>query len=232
MNAEFTLGSAAGLIADPARSAILTLLLSGRAHTAGELALAAEISAQNASGHLQKLLTGNLIAVEVSGRHRYYRLASPEVGFALESIAAINPVRDRIHLEPRQLSEMRFCRTCYDHLAGIVAIGITTSLIAHQAIHETHQDFSVTQRGEIFFSTLGIDIQSLLKKRHALARKCLDWTERKPHIGGSLGNAILERLTELTWIAPVRGSRAMRVTAKGQERLIAHFGKRVLCCNS
>jgi DNA-binding transcriptional ArsR family regulator len=224
MNADLSLGDAASLISDPARSAILTALLSGRAHTAGELALAANISAQNASGHLQKLLRGNLVAVETIGRNRLYRMASPDVGIALEAIAVISSKADsRFKPLSRPISELRFCRTCYGHLAGIVAVSMTRFLLSHGMIHEREREFTISSSGDRFFTSLGIDLKTLRTQRRSFARRCLDWTEREPHIAGSLGNAIYVRFTTLGYIAPIRGSRAVRVTSKGRAALASDF---------
>jgi DNA-binding transcriptional ArsR family regulator len=223
MNVDLFLGDAAGLIGDPSRSTMLTALLSGRAHTAGELALAANISAQNASGHLQKLLRGKLVAVEIVGRNRFYRMASSDVGTALEAIAAISSHTDSRLKSARPIPEIRFCRTCYDHLAGIVAIRLTGSFLRRGLIYEASTEFSVSPTGEKFFTNLGIDLDMLRSRRRSFARRCLDWTERQPHVAGSLGNAIYARFKELGYIAPLRGSRAVRVTLKGRTALGSHF---------
>jgi DNA-binding transcriptional ArsR family regulator len=224
MNSRISLDHVAGLIGEPARAAMLTALLAGRALTAGELSMIAGVSAQNASGHLQKLLNAKLISIEVQGRHRYYRLSSVDVAHALESLAVISSSRDFPTQETRQLSELRFCRTCYDHLAGIVAAEIASGLLERGMIREEGRNFSVTASGTSFFARLGIDLAPLSAQRRALARRCLDWTERRPHISGSLGNAMLLRFQKLKWIVPVRGSRVVRVTAGGQREIPRHFG--------
>lgn len=226
MKRKVPLADTAALMSDPARSAMLIALLSGRAHTAGELALTADVSAQNASGHLRKLINGNLVTVESSGRHRYFRLASPEIGLAIESIAAISPQSKNPFNQLEPLSEVRFCRVCYDHLAGRFAVALTDFFLAQRFIEEGEKEFFVTHAGEQFFSTLDVDVALLRLKRRAFARRCLDWTERKPHIAGALGNAIFERLKVLKWISRIQGSRAIRFTLNGQEQLIRCFSMR------
>jgi DNA-binding transcriptional ArsR family regulator len=223
MVASNSLNAVARLVADPARTSILTALMDGRARTAGELSMVAGISPQNASGHLDRLLRGDLIAVEVQGRHRYYRLTSPSVAQALESLAAISSTRSFTAPESPQLSQIRFLRTCYDHMAGSVATEIAASLLARGLLEENEREFVVTPPGEEFFSRFDIEIASLRVKRRALARRCLDWTERRPHIGGALGAAILKRFKERRWIMPMRRSRAVRITHGGEHQLWQHF---------
>jgi DNA-binding transcriptional ArsR family regulator len=224
MNAPVSLARVAGLIGDPARSDMLLALLTGQALTAGELSIIAGVSAQNASGHLQKLLEGRLVSIEAQGRHRYYRLSSPEVANALESLAAVSANRTFRRDELPQLAHIRFCRTCYDHMAGKVAVQITSSLVEKDFIQESGRDFMITAIGEDFFQSWGIGVRSLHAQRRRLARRCLDWTERKPHISGALGAAILQRCKDLRWIAPIRGSRAMRLTTLGEEKMSKQFG--------
>lgn len=226
MNAPVSLTCVAGLIGDASRSDMLVALLAGRALTAGELSMIAGISAQNASGHLQKLLEGRLVSIEAQGRHRYYRLSTPDVAHALESLAAVSSAGTFRHQESPQLSQIRFCRTCYDHLAGEVAVSVTSSLLKRGLVREDGRDFLVTSSGRAFLEKLGIEVALLHSQRRALARRCLDWTERRPHISGALGAAILLKCKELKWIAPIRGSRAVRLTTKGEECLAEHFGFR------
>ena len=218
----------AGLIGDAARATILEALLGGRALTAGELALIAGISPQNASSHLARLLRGQLIDVEIQGRHRYYRLATPEVAAALEGLAALSSGIDGRLCHWRSLDEISFARTCYDHLAGTLAVKITSELLRRRFIADNGRDFLISPAGSRFFSSLGIDLAKLENERRAFARKCLDWTERRPHIAGALGAAMLSRFKELDCVAHIRNSRALRVTLKGQRRFkelfaISHF---------
>jgi DNA-binding transcriptional ArsR family regulator len=218
----------AALIADAARVNMLDALLSGRALTAGELALIAGVSPQNASAHLAKLYEGNLIDVEVQGRLRYYRLATPQVAAALEGLAALSSGVDSRLSRLRSVDPIAFARSCYDHLAGSLAVEITSNLLHRHFLKENSSEFLVTCAGKEFFASLGIDLRDLERQRRRLARKCLDWTERRPHVAGAVGCAMLSRFRELAWIVPVRNSRALRVTVEGQHRLhqlfaISHF---------
>ena len=218
----------ASLIGDAARATILEALLGGRALTAGELALIAGVSPQNASSHLARLLKGKLIDVEIQGRHRYYRLATPEVAAALEGLAALSSGIDGRLCHWRSLDEISFARTCYDHLAGTLAVKITSELLRRRLIADNGRDFLIPPAGSRFFSSLGIDLAKLENQRRAFGRKCLDWTERRPHIAGALGAAMLSRFKELNWVAHIRNSRALRVTPKGQRQFnelfaISHF---------
>ena len=224
MNVQTSLQEVAGLMGDPARAAMLVGLLDGRALTAGELSMIAGVSPQNASGHLNKLRQANLICIEAQGRHRYYRLASSDVAHALESLAAISSAPKLTEKESPELSQLRFSRTCYDHLAGKVATEITSALLRHGYLRAKGRDFAITAGGSVFFATLGIETTALHAQRRVLARRCLDWTERKPHISGALGAALLLRFKELRWIVPLRGSRVVRITAAGQEQLAKRFG--------
>lgn len=207
----------AHLIADPARAMMLTALLDGRALPAGELAYADGITLQTASSHLAKLLEGGLLSLEIEGRHRYYRLAGPHVAQALEYLAAIRPetlVR-RKRLSPNGRA-LRFCRCCYDHLAGQLGVAITHELVERGYIRaEADKQFGVSAVGVEWFGALGIDVAAIKPARHGLARQCLDWTERSHHLAGPLGARFFSALTESGWLRRARTSRIVNVTPKG-----------------
>jgi DNA-binding transcriptional ArsR family regulator len=222
------------LFGDPARAAILVALLDGRARTAGELALAGNISAQSASGHLAKLSAGGLLAVRSQGRHRYYELASAEVAHALEAAGSLGTRRTNSaanggdsHRPNVRLvnSDIRVARSCYDHLAGIVAVDLTRRMEATGAIRASGEwEYELGRNGEKFFETLGVDVDAVRRGRRAFARRCLDWTERKPHLAGALGAALFARLVDMGWVARKRDSRIVRVTHLGEKR-IAELGR-------
>lgn len=214
------------LIADHARAAMLTTLLDGRALPAGELAYASGVTAQTASSHLAKLLAGGLISVEIEGRHRYYRLAGANVAQALEYLAAIQPKapigRKVLSPEGRQL---RFCRCCYDHLAGQVGVAVTRGLQERGYIlPAADKQFDVTPTGIEWFNSIGLDVRGLKPTRRGLARQCLDWTERTHHLAGPLGVQFLKVLCASGWLRRVAASRAVRVTPKGWNELKCHLG--------
>ena len=225
MNTQtLALNRVAALIGDPARANMLEALLSGRSLTAGELALIAGVSPQNASSHLAKLYQGNLIDVEVQGRHRFYHLATPEVAAALEGLAVLSSGVDSRLRRSRSLGEIAFARSCYDHLAGSLAVQFTSYLLRFRVLRENSSDFLITRTGAKFLASIGIDLSELQRQRRALARRCLDWTERRPHVAGALGAAMLSRFKALGWLIAIRNSRALRVTVEGQrhfQRLFA-----------
>jgi len=196
---------------------MLTALLDGRALPAGELAYASGITPQTASAHLAKLLDGGLLAVESEGRHRYYRLAGPQVAQALEYLGAIrpsNPLR-RKALSPKGQA-LRFCRCCYDHLAGSVGVAVTQRLQERgylQALEDKR--FIVTPTGADWFNGLGIDVATLKPARHGIARQCLDWTERVHHLAGPLGASFFQVLSASGWLVRAEASRAVQVTPLG-----------------
>ena len=216
----------AALLADSARAAMLTALLDGRALAAGELARLAGVSAATASAHLARLLSGGLVTVVSQGRHRYYRLAGHEVATALEALALLGARRPvRSLRQSRQALALSDARTCYDHLAGRAGVALLDALIGSGALRagERTADFAVTAHGAAALAEFGVDIRALRRSRRRLAVSCLDWTERRPHLGGALGAAITARLLALGWIEPGASSRAVLVTAAGRDRLAATF---------
>lgn len=186
----------ARLIGDHVRSTILIALMEGRALTAGELAIRANVSAQTASNHLAKLMSANLVVCEPAGRHRYYKLASTQVAHILESLGVLTLSSEKITPPQHQRvdQELCFARTCYDHLAGEVGVKLTKALVKKGLLIEEVGKFLVTDEGGKFFKGLGIDIEHLQGKRRQFAKPCLDWTEREHHIAGSLGAALLDYL--------------------------------------
>ncbi len=216
----------ASLLADPARAIMLTALLDGRALPAGELAYAAGVTPQTASSHLGRLVDGGLISVEKEGRHRYFRLAGSHVAQALEHLAAIRPDAPvkRKALSP-QGRELRFCRRCYDHLAGRVGVAVARGMQERGFIVAmADKRFEVTPSGVDWFATVGIDVHALKPARRGLARQCLDWTERTHHLAGPLGVQFMKAMCEEGWLRRVTDSRAVRVTPKGWRELKRHLG--------
>lgn len=223
------LSEVAALMGDPARAAMLSLLMDGRAHTASELALAAGITAQTASGHLARMVEGNLLAVRAQGRNRFYRLASSEVAHVIEALMALAGTRAPPASQTaawRRDPDLRFCRTCYDHLAGQVGIAVTDALTRAGHIEpEGNRDWRLTEPGELFCGRIGIDVPGARRAggRH-FARQCLDWSERRPHISGALGAAIADTFFKRGWAEKLRRSRTVRLTDSGRRALGSHFG--------
>jgi DNA-binding transcriptional ArsR family regulator len=207
----------AALAGDPARANILSALLDGRAMTATELAYAAHVTPQTASAHLGKLAEAGLISGTRQGRHRYFRLASATVAQMLESIAAVAiDSRPRFRSLSRQAAALREARVCYDHLAGILGVRIAEAMARRGYLVLEDEGGQVTEAGQRFLGELGVDLSASGKGRRYLCRACLDWTERRPHIGGALGAALAERWLALGWIERAKDSRAVTVTAAGE----------------
>jgi len=201
----------AGLIGDPGRIQMLMALLDGQSHSAGELAIAANASAQTTSAHLAKLRAGGLIAVQRKGRQRLFRLKSQEVAVAVEALGALVPN------PANAVPELSLARTCYDHLAGALAIALRNRMTQQEFLFDNGRQFVLSRSGERFLATLDIGIAPLRKLRRAFACRCMDWTERNHHIGGALGAAMLNHFLEAKWLAPIRNTRAVRLTHEGEQ---------------
>jgi DNA-binding transcriptional ArsR family regulator len=224
MRSDPNIAKVASLIGDPSRVAMLVSLLGGKALPAGELARSARISPQTASSHLAKMVEGGLLTHESYGRHKYFRLASSEVGHALESLQAIapsNPVRSL--RESDRLKALHYARTCYDHLAGKIGVALTERLLELKLIVESGKDFVLSAEGEKKLLALGVEIEGSPKKRRHFARQCLDWSERRHHLAGSLGAALTRRLFELEWIEKMPDGRAVRITDAGIKGFFDEF---------
>jgi DNA-binding transcriptional ArsR family regulator len=228
MKAGPDIAMVASLVGDPARANMLTALLSGRALTASELSQEAGITPQTASSHLSKLETGGLIEQEKQGRHRYYRLADPDVGGVLEGLAALaaRAGHMRVRTGPKDPA-LRHARICYDHLAGDLGVQMLDSLRRHKHVRQHKQEIELTAEGSRFLgSALQIDAEALAHPRRPICKACLDWSERRHHLAGTLGAALLQRFTELKWAArdPTPGSRVVQFTRTGEKRFAALFG--------
>ncbi len=197
---------------------MLTALLDGRSLPAGELARVGGVSAQSASMHLAQLVDGGFLKVSQQGRHRYYYIAQPEVAHAVEALGVIS-ITPRI--KPGSADQaLWYARTCYDHLAGELAVALTAAFERDSLIVARGQrDYDLTPRGELFFANWKIDATALHGLRRGFARRCLDWTERRDHLAGALGAAICERFLELRWITRDKHSRAVHVSLAGRQQL-------------
>jgi DNA-binding transcriptional ArsR family regulator len=216
----------AALFADPSRATILSMLLDGRALPAGELALAADITAQTASSHLSKLLDAGLIACECQGRHRYYRLSDVRVAEALEQLASLDRARStRVKtIDPK----LQFARRCYDHLAGYLGVALADALVKNGFIRAApNKQFDITPQGAGWFETVGVQLDALPKNSRGIARQCLDWTERRHHLAGPVGVRLLAAMCERDWLRRSRSSRCVHVTAKGSAALRSELGMRI-----
>ncbi|HVY17013.1 MAG TPA: helix-turn-helix transcriptional regulator [Rhodopila sp.] len=211
------IATVSALAGDPARANILTALIGGQALTANELALEAGVTAPTASGHLARLLDGGLVAVAKQGRHRYYRLANPDIAAALESLMTIAELTDRprTRLGPKDPA-LRRARVCYDHLAGELGVALFARLCDTNAIALSGGDIRVTPSGEAQFFRVGIDVGALRQAKRPICRSCLDWSERTPHLAGSLGTALLNHIFAAGWATRLPGTRIVRFTPAGE----------------
>jgi DNA-binding transcriptional ArsR family regulator len=216
MNQDLSL--TANLLGDPGRAAIVLSLMDGLALPAGELASIANVAPQTASGHLARLIDGGLLSVERQGRHRYYRLSSPEVADAIEALLVLT-ARPKSRERTVTAGSLAHARTCYAHLAGWLGVQIAGEL-EHRGLLRVSgpKHYSVTAPGRTWFESLGLEIPEDTRALSKLARRCLDWTERRHHLAGPLGCSMYKRLVELRWVVPIRGSRAVRVTLEGKNR--------------
>src|ERR1044071_6493784 len=212
--------SIALLIGEPARATMLWEILDGGVHSATELAIAADLSAQNTSMHLGKLVNAGLLSVTKKGRVKYYQFAHPNVAYAMEAISTLMP-KDNPPPAGRVSngSQIKYCRTCYDHLAGKVGVAITDKLLSKKIIEVKNNDFVISKRGVKWFNELEISIEELQRKKRVLTRKCLDWSERPPHMAGAVGASFADKLFDLKWLQRSKGSRMVSVTPLGQKKI-------------
>jgi DNA-binding transcriptional ArsR family regulator len=212
----------ARVIGDPTRLRMLALLMDGRALTAKELAYGAGVGPATATSHLRRLLGDALVTVRAQGRHKYFRLGSPEVGRCIEMLMVVaQPGEARV---AGPVDPQRAARFCYDHLAGKLGTGMADALVRRRRLEFRDGRFVPTRTGERWLRDFGLEAGALEKSRRQLAPACLDWSERRDHIGGALGAALAERLLSLRWIRRLPDSRAVVVTPAGRAGLTREVG--------
>lgn len=212
------------LVGDPSRATMLEALMDGRAWTGRELAHFAHVSPSTASSHLQRLVNGALLTVLAQGRNRYYRIATPYIAHALESLMALAPARAPRHPSERRIaSDLAAARFCYDHLAGRLGVGLTDALVARGAITFSDAGGALTESGAALFRRLDIELAEE-RGRRVVCRPCLDWSERRPHIAGLAGSALGQVALERKWVERKRNSRALTLTPLGANALKELFG--------
>lgn len=220
-----TIAGVAALIADPARANMLSALMAGIALTAGELAQAGGVTPQTASGHLARLVDAEIVTVEKQGRHRYYRLVSSEIAEAMELLSvAATAGPHRYHRPGPKDEALRQARTCYDHLAGRLGIALSDAMQAAGYVEIADGAASVTPEGMTFLKHFGADIGN---GHRPLCRACLDWSERRYHIAGRVGAALLTRSLALGWVERVPASRALVITKAGETGYRQVFGETI-----
>lgn len=229
-HAEIGVSRIAAAIGEAARARILFCLMDGHARTSTELSVVAEVSPSTASVHLQRLKTAHLVKVLVQGKHRFYSLGGPDVANALEGLTVLaGGSRDKF--VPTTPSRLRAARTCYDHLAGTVGVSLHDRFNAlgwlSAGSKRGDNAYELTLAGTKAFRALGIDIEKTRMLRRRFACACLDWSERRPHVGGALGAALLKVALKRKWLTQDLDSRAVGVTSLGRREMLARFGLRV-----
>lgn len=213
----------AGAIGEPARASMLCCLMDGRARTSTELAVVAGVSPSTASSHLGKLRKADLVRVHVRGKHHYYSLKDPRVAEMLEGMMALSHATPFVPTTPPRL---RLARSCYDHIAGTLGVAVHDKLLddGWLARLKGHDAYDVTAKGEAQLAKLGVDVASVRHARRRFACPCLDWSERRPHLGGAVGAALLTSALERGWLLRDLDSRCLRLTRTGQKIFGAQLG--------
>jgi len=221
---EIDIAAVGALLADPGRAAMLAELMGGHPLAAGELARRAALTPSGASNHLRQLRAGGLVAATADGRNRFYRLANAEVAHALEALGRVAPSLEPRGLKAAQRNEaIAQARTCYDHLAGRLGVELTRSLVARRHLRNAENGFTVGPSGARWFADeLQIDVEPLRAARRAFALRCIDLTERRPHLAGALGAALAGAFLELGYGRRLSGTRALRPTSDGAAWLAAN----------
>ena len=212
------------LIGDPARANMLTALLSGKALTASELAAEAGITPQTASAHLSKMESGGLLQQRRQGRHRYFALADDDVGILLESMMGFAAKKGHLRTRtgPRDPA-LRYARVCYNHLAGDLGVRMMDSLLAKGFLTPENEGLGLTDDGRAFAEGFAIDLEPLEKSRRPMCKSCLDWSNRRSHLAGSLGSALLTRFYDLGWARRIEGSRIVAFSPRGEKAFLHAF---------
>jgi DNA-binding transcriptional ArsR family regulator len=224
------IAEAAALIGDPARANMLSALKDDGVLSATELALVAGVAPNTASGHLARLTEAGMVAFDSKGRNRFYRLACDEVAEALESIEVLaSSITPRHRPRSRNDHAIRYARCCYDHLAGNLGVKLAEGLVQLDYIEETSDGFALKSDGQEGFGSLGVDVDSLRKKRRRFIRRCPDWSEGSGHLGGALAAALFQRFCDLDWLRRHNTSRVVFVTHKGRMAFRKHFGIKCQC---
>jgi DNA-binding transcriptional ArsR family regulator len=227
---DLAVAQTAAAIGDPGRARILYCLMDGRARTATELSLVADVSPSTTSAHLKRLSTEGLVRVVVQGKHRYFSLESSHVADVLESLSVLVG-RTRSEFVPSTPDHLRAARTCYDHLAGAIGVALHDRLVALRWIRSDRANgddaYSLTADGTKGLSSVGVDVDGTHRLRRRFAFGCLDWSERRSHLGGALGAALLAVALKRRWVTRDRDGRALHVTALGQRDAMTHFGLRL-----
>jgi DNA-binding transcriptional ArsR family regulator len=217
------------LLADPGRAAMLWALMDGSARPAGELTMIAGLSPSAASAHLARLTEGGLLALEVRGRHRYFRIASADIAASIEALANVAQVSAPQRPVPRPVrtvpTDMRYARTCYDHMAGELSVRVFERLVGRGLLALNGASLEATPEGAARFSDWGIDLSAQRSRRRRFACTCPDWSERRPHLGGALGAALLDSWVAHGWVERTERPRILRITPAGHRHFDAFLAE-------
>ena len=226
-HADVSVARIAHAIGEPARARMLYCLMDGRARTSTELALVADVSPPTASAHLGKLLHARLVRVHVQGKHRYYGLVGTEVAGVLEALSGLAGGATGSFV-PSTPDHLRAARTCYDHMAGTLGVALHDRLVALEWLRgdraKGRDAYELTPRGANALASLGVPLEDVRRTRRRFAFACLDWSERRAHVGGALGAALLALFVKRRWVKPERDGRALAITGTGRLELRARFG--------
>jgi DNA-binding transcriptional ArsR family regulator len=214
----------AGLICEPARAKMLWNLLDGRAYTASELAFVSDISVTSASNHLSKLLEADILKFEMQGRNRYYTFSNVETAYVVEALANLAGNKETKRERKKVEGGIRYCRTCYDHLAGFAGVSVTGAMVKKSFLKNDGISYLVTKRGWNWLKQFDIVQKDFSNIRRPLTRQCIDWSERRPHLAGQLGAVLLEKLMQRKWFRKVQFSREMIITARGRQEAYELLG--------
>jgi DNA-binding transcriptional ArsR family regulator len=217
--------SIAAAIGEPARARMLYCLSDGRGRTSTELAIVAGVTPSTASVHLKRLENERLVKVYAQGKHRYYSLGGQEVANALEALSVLAGSGERF--TPNTPQYLRFARSCYDHMAGTLGVSLHDKLIEMRWLSGEDHEYEVTTKGEQLLEALGIKVTEMRAMRRRFAFGCLDWSERRPHLGGAVGAALLQAVLKRRWVQQDLDSRALRLTAAGKREMASRFGLKI-----
>jgi DNA-binding transcriptional ArsR family regulator len=225
---EIAVARIAGAIGEPARARMLFCLMDGHARTSTELAIVADVATSTASAHLNRLKAEHLVRVITQGKHRFYSLEGPKVARVLEGLSVLVDQPSQ-KFTPNTPTRLRAARVCYDHMAGHLGVLLHDRFNQLEWLSRTSNSdsYDLTPEGVKAVDALGVDVEEIRKLRRRFAYACLDWSERRPHIGGALGAAILKLAIKRKWVAQDLDSRAIRVTNTGRREMLARFGVEV-----
>src|SRR5580693_6638442 len=229
-HADAAVSHIAAAIGEPARARMLYCLSDGRARTSTELAIVADVTPSTASVHLQRLKMQRLVKVLAQGKHRYYSLEGTNVAAALEALSVLAGGA-RVQFVPNTPNRLRAARTCYDHMAGTLGVLLHDRLQAMEWLSADSagdaDSYRVTPKGTRMFQSLGVDIETTRTSRRRFAFACLDWSERRSHLGGAMGAAVLQLALKCKWVTQDLDSRALSLTRQGKREMLKHFGLHV-----